>query len=194
MKTIEYVRKYNLESGINFNHNEFVSDLTFDFIALLEVGNSTKNIKGFDNAVRAIRMKWDGIDKKTLGQLPEKLWNFFFATVIAKTRENLFPDIMKQRREDSERRKKQREDYAEFERREFGGGFFWDFLLMSMMIHNRKPIDSFKLLELSDDATVDDVKNSFRRLSMVNHPDKGGDSDKFMEIVGAKNKCLAYLS
>lgn len=199
MKTKEYISKYNLDKGVNFSHNDFISDLTFDFITLLEVGNATKNIKGYENAVRAIRMKWDAISNKTMGVLPDKLWNYFFATVIAKTRNELFPDIMEQRRRDAEERQKRRREYEEYERREFGGfggfdsGFFWDFLLASMM-QNRKPIESFKTLGLEENATSEDVKTAFRQLSMQHHPDKGGNSDKFIEITEAKNKCLAYLS
>jgi len=49
MNTKEYVKKYNLNVPNNkFNHDEFVSDLTNDFITLLEVGNSTKNFKGYE--------------------------------------------------------------------------------------------------------------------------------------------------
>lgn len=198
MKTKEYISKYNLDKGVNFNHNSFVSDLTFDFITLLEVGNSTKNIKGYENAVRAIRMKWDAISNKTAGILPDKLWNYFYASVIAKTRNELFPDIMAQRKKDAEDRAKRRREYEEFERSEFGGGFgfggfFWDFLLASM-IKDSKPTESFQKLGLNDNATTDDVKNAYRQLSMQHHPDKGGNSDKFIEITEAKNKCLAYLS
>jgi hypothetical protein len=198
MKTKEYVSKYNLDKGVNFNHNGFISDLTFDFITLLEVGNSTKNIKGYENAVRAIRMKWDAISNKTAGVLPDKLWNYFYASVIAKTRNELFPDVMAQRKKDAEERDKRRREYEDFERREFGGfgfgsGFFWDFLLASM-IKDNKPIESFKVLGLDSEASTDDVKNAYRQLSMQHHPDKGGNSDKFIEITEAKNKCLAYLS
>jgi len=199
MKTKEYVVKYSLDIGDNFNHKEFISDLTYDFIALLEVGNSTKNIKGFDNAVRAIRMKWDAINNKTVGQLPDKLWNFFFATVIAKSREELFPEVMAHRRKEADDRKRQRQEYAEFERREFGfgggfgGDFFWSFLLASLS-KNDTPTSSFTILGLTENAKADDVKNAFRALAMQNHPDKGGNNEKMMEIIEAKNKCLAYLS
>ena len=30
-------------------------------------------------------------------------------------------------------------------------------------------------------------------LSKLHHPDKGGDSKRFMEITEAKNKCLIYV-
>jgi hypothetical protein len=73
MKPLDYVKKYNLDKGDKFNHNSFVADLAIDFQTLLQVGKGDQNIKGFENAVRAIRMKWDGINNKTLGNLPDKL-------------------------------------------------------------------------------------------------------------------------
>lgn len=50
MKTKEYVLKYKLNESSKFNHKDFISDITFDFISLLEVGNATKNIKGLNNS------------------------------------------------------------------------------------------------------------------------------------------------
>ena len=41
MKPKEYIKKYDLDNGINFNHSEFVSDFTFDFVTLIEVQNKS---------------------------------------------------------------------------------------------------------------------------------------------------------
>lgn len=40
----------------------------------------------------------------------------------------------------------------------------------------------YTLLGLSEEATVDDLKASFHKLSLVAHPDKGGDADAFHAI------------
>lgn len=67
MKTKEYVTKYNLSQSDKFNHNEFVSDLANDLLTALEVGKGKENIKGFNNAVNAIKMKFDAIkDRKSV--------------------------------------------------------------------------------------------------------------------------------
>lgn len=195
MKTKEYVLKYKLNESSKFNHKDFISDITFDFISLLEVGNATKNIKGFENAVRALRTKWDAINNKTVGQLPDKLWNYFYATVIAKMRNELFPSEMERRQKEYEERKKRQEEYRRFNDDIYSGfGFnFWDYLLGSLLTMDTCPVHSFETLGLSKDATPDDVNVTFRKLSMLHHPDKGGNHDKFIEIVEAKNKCLTYL-
>lgn len=195
MKPLDYQKKYNLLHGTNFSHNEFVADLTQDFLALLEVGNSFKNIKGFENAVRAIRMKWEGINKKTAGILPEKIWNFFYATVIVKMREDLFPSEMERRRREAEEKKRRREEYRRWE-----DDMFSDFdpfarfsFLASLFFKSLIPTESFEFLGLSTDATKEDVQLKYRELSKIYHPDKGGSQEKFIELTEAKNKCLAYI-
>jgi len=198
MKTKEYVKKYELNINSKFDHSEFISDLTFDFITLLEVGKAKENIKGYENSVRAIRMKWDAINNKTVGQLPDKLWNYFYATVIIKMKEQLFPEIIKARKEEYEERKRQKEERNRYEQRDpfgydpFGYDAFF-FSMLSNMLSKIKPTSSFDVLGLPIDATKEDVNSAYRKLAMKHHPDKGGKHDKFIEITEAKNKCLAYL-
>lgn len=111
MTTKEYVSKYKLDVSDKFNHTLFVQDLANDFIALLEINKANDNLKGFDNAVRCVKMKYDAIVNKTRGVFPEKLWNFFWATVVVKLREELCPrDMEKKRQIQEERKKNGRED------------------------------------------------------------------------------------
>jgi hypothetical protein len=202
MKPKDYVDKYQLfiPDNVNrFNHNEFISDLTIDFMTSLEIGRATENIKGYENAVNAIRMKWNGINNKTVGKLPDKLWNYFYATVIAKMREQLFPTVMAERRRKEEERKRWREEYNKFTRRKFNPYYdFFSFFnfstLLSLIIQTSIPESSFTTLNLATSASIEDVKDKFRELSMKYHPDKGGNQNDFIRIVEAKNKCLAYLT
>lgn len=194
MKTKDYVKKYRLNESDKFDHKEFVSDLTFDFLTLLEVGKAKDNIKGYDNSVRAIRMKWEAINNKTVGQLPVKLWNYFYATVIAKMKEQLFPEIMKQRRLDAEERKRYKEQRQKYNNPFGGYNDFFFYSMLKSMLSVRMPVDSFNILGIPYDCTVDDVNSAYRKLVMEHHPDKGGKQDKFIEITEAKNKCLSYLN
>lgn len=44
------------------------------------------------------------------------------------------------------------------------------------------------VLGLSEDASTDDIKKKFRELVLRYHPDKGGDSEKFIELLDAYKK------
>ncbi len=192
MNTKEYVTKYKLNVSDNkFDHSEFVADLTNDFITLLEVGNSTKNFKGYENAVRAIRMKWDGINNKTVGNLPDKLWNYFYATVIAKTKEELFPEEIAKQKEVNEQKRKEWEQRKKM--REQDDSFFWRFLFLDGLMRSRVPSDSYSVLGLQTNATAEEVAKKYRELSIKHHPDKGGNKETFIQITEAKNKILSYL-
>lgn len=205
MKTKEYIDKYYLNTvngASKFNHNDFVADLTIDFMTLLEVGKGTTNIKGYDNAVNAIRMKWNAINNKTVGQLPDKLWNYFYATVIIQYKYDLFPEIMKARDEVREARKREREEYnRSYDSFGFGNAwnsffqnsFFFSSIFDQIFKAISTPVESFNKLGLTSTATEEEVKVAYRTLSLQHHPDKGGNMDMFIAITEAKNKCMMYL-
>lgn len=193
MKTQEYVRKYSLNKSDKFNHNEFVSDLANDLLTLLEVGKGRENIKGFNNAVNAIKMKFDAINNKTLGNI-EKIWGFFFATVVVKLKEELFPEFVKAQNEQREKAKRQYEERRRFED-SYDDFLFWGRMAgLLNLFKSPIPSSSFAVLGLSTEAKEDEVKSAFRKLSLQHHPDKGGSNEKFLEIVEAKNKVMSYLS
>lgn len=198
MTTKEYVKKYSLNISDRFNHSDFCQDLASEFICLLEYNKANDNLKGFDNAVRCIRMKFDAVSNKTLGVLPEKLWNFFFATVIVKLREELCLKDMERKREIQEQRKKeweQRKAREAWESQQFND-FFWGRNFHSFLFSNQKiskPIGSFEVLGLPENATESDVRSAYKKLVVLHHPDKGGKQDKFIEITESKNKCLSWL-
>jgi hypothetical protein len=201
MKTKEYVKKYNLQSNKPFNHSHFVEDLTLDFMAQLELGrkgDGSYNIKGYENAINGIRQKWEGIHNKTIPGLPEKLWRYFYATVLAKIRNEMFPDEMA-------RRKRAKEEYEERKKFEYGfddmfenmfrdswQDFIFDKILTSFA--SAAPVAEFQILGLESEASIEDVKVTYKTLAKTHHPDKGGKQEMFVKITTAKNKCLAYLN
>ena len=40
----------------------------------------------------------------------------------------------------------------------------------------------YKILNVAENATQDEIKKSFRKLAKENHPDKGGDENTFKKI------------
>lgn len=202
MKPNHYIKKYKLQESPNFNHNDFINDFTFDFMALLEYMQQSGDwhYGKFKNCVKDMKTKWDSISNKTIGTgLPEKLWNYFFASVVAPIREEMFGDYLKAKKEQYEERKRERARWSDpfdgFGFFGFGGsgGSFWEDILKNMKM-NSIPTESFDALGLMHTADVEAVKNAYRSLVMIHHPDKGGNSIKFVEVTDAKNKCLAYLS
>lgn len=199
MKTQDYVKKFKLNINDKFNHTEFVADLANDFVALLELNKAQDNIKGFNNALNALRMKWDAINNKTVGNLPEKLWNYFFATVVVKLREELCPKDMEKKRQLAEEKRKAweaRKAQEKWEEDQFKNWYWSGFnsFLASLVPNVTVPLASFESLGLNhQDATVEDVNKIYRKLVMKHHPDKGGKQEDFVSITEAKNKCLQWL-
>ena len=50
--------------------------------------------------------------------------------------------------------------------------------------------DYYKTLGVSKNATADEIKKAFRKLARENHPDAGGDEEKFKEINEAYEQIL----
>lgn len=201
MKPKEYLKKYNLESTNFFNHGEFIADFASDFMTTIDLlsQNNQLSYERFKTVVKEIRQKWDGISNKTKGTgLPDKLWNYFYATVIVKTRDQFFGDmLMKQKAAHEEKQRKWKEYHDPFAYRErifnsFFANMFHD--MMSLLSSIAIPQKAFDLLGLSTDCSVEDVNKAYRLLSLKYHPDKGGDREIFEALTNAKNKCLLYLN
>ena len=198
MKPKEYVRKYKLNIDDNFNHNEFINDFTHDFLSLIELCRTSKdwNYTKFKNCMSQIRDKWDRIHRKTNGQLPEKLWKYFYATIVGPMRDKEFPDW----------NKKKTNPWDEWQKKQsyFGGNysnysnFFNEAIhnLLSMLIgNNSKPENKYyNILQIDlEEESIEVVKKSYKILAKTYHPDCGGNAKQFLEITEAKNRILEYL-
>lgn len=199
MKTKEYLDKYNLHKGWNTKiQNEFISDMTSELEAQLMLNKAEDNIRGFNNALRCLRMKWDSISKKIPYGIPEGLWNYFFATVVAPLREQMCPREMKRQREIREERKARYEERRKMEHdfmEEMYQSYmnYWNNLLAHIVLASM-PMDSFEYLGLTVDATPDDIQKRFRELALKAHPDRGGSQEKFIELTNHRNRCLKWAS
>jgi len=49
-------------------------------------------------------------------------------------------------------------------------------------VENKK---MYEILNVTKDATMDEIKKSYRKLAIKHHPDKGGDPEKFKEMTRA---------
>lgn len=98
MKPIAYVKKYEMETTIHFNREEFHKDFVKDFETLLD-GYKTNGILTyikFKYATQEMRRKFDQIGAKIGKPLPETIWRYFWAIVVAPMRTELFPKVKKE--------------------------------------------------------------------------------------------------
>jgi hypothetical protein len=54
-------------------------------------------------------------------------------------------------------------------------------------------VNGFSYLGLTNNASEDQVLKAYRKLSLIHHPDRGGDAIKFTNLTNAKEVCIKYL-
>jgi len=180
MKPKEYVEKYGLDKKDGkFRFKEFVSDLTVDFITMVEYHlESNPNLTKFRNCVSQVRQKYDSIVTRAKVHIDERPWKYLYASVIAPMREEIFGEAIRKKKEERERRNRE-----------------WDELFSSWYVglFTSFPRRDFEILQLSRDADEREVIKKFRMLAMDRHPDRGGKEKDFIELMEAKNRCLSYI-
>ena len=101
MKPLNYIVKYGLDKPhTKIRFEDIVEDFQVDFMALLEIGKARENIKGYENAIRAMHNKFEGIEMKSDASNRKAIkacWNKFYAICAAPLREKLFPKEMAER-------------------------------------------------------------------------------------------------
>lgn len=189
MKPKEYVKKHGLGSRALL-HNVFLADFAVDFQTMVEFHQESGdwNYTKFKNVVSDMRKKWDAINNRAGGVLPESLWKYFYATVVVALRDKMFG-------EELERRQREWEEKTAWER-DFTEAFWRDMFgrVLNVFLKGHTPTAEIELLglEVEPPPTPDEVTKAYRKLALVHHPDRGGDKKKFIEVTEAKNRVLAY--
>lgn len=194
MKPKEYVKKFKLDQEkVWFSHEEFIQDFTFDFMAQIQYHQTTKNwsYNVFQNIVTQTKDKFDQIGYKMPNQgLPESLWKYFYATVVAPTREKQFGEFVRQ-----QKRQKAKEWARRNQWRTWQDEFWNRFWTLDIFKTIQCPTSEFQFLGLDpSSATEDEVKTIYRKMSFKCHPDHGGKQEDFINLTTAKDKCLLYIS
>jgi len=214
MKVKQYISKYGLDMASNFDHSSFIFDLSSDFISQIEYQMSVGQFQlaHFENLVKQIKQKFDSISYKSKVSIDkwEKLWKYFYATVVVKLRDEHFGDYLKKIKEEKERKRKENYEYNAF-KSQFDDIFFSRFNFINMFFKtfassnheffnfvfgqttsNQVPSKEFAELGIPENSSIEDIQAAFRKLALEHHPDKGGNAAKFQSILEAKNKCLMY--
>ena len=202
MKPKEYVKKYHLDTATSIPReftDEYAEEFTAGILLLNEKGNF--NYERFKVCIEQSKQKYDSIcNKSTMTKDTfEKTWKFFYATTVIKLRDAIFGEYLEQKKAAHDKCKRDWdgmnswykssfEDMLKSAYEERMRGFF------SALMGASVPTHSFEVLGLPTTATADEVKSAYKRLAVEHHPDKGGDEDKFKDILMAKDKCLAYAT
>jgi hypothetical protein len=202
MKPKEYVKKYNLDTS-TFIPKGFIEEFADEFIAGVTLLNEKGNFgyERFKVCIEQCKQKYDSIcNKSTMTKDTfEKTWKYFYATTVIKLRDAMFGEYLEQKKAAHDKRKKDWEDMHRWENSSFEEmlrqaqeermrAFF------RMLMGASTPTASFEALGLPTTASAEEIKTAYKRLAIEHHPDKGGDEDKFKEILMAKDKCLAYVT
>lgn len=214
MKPKDYIKKYNIEIFDHFDHSMFVADLTVDFQTQVEYQKSVGQytFSHFENIVKQIKQKFDSISNKSKMSIEkwDKLWKFFYASIVVKVRDEDFGEFLDKQKSQKEEKRRENswryrteydfyagsmfdELYRRFFKQFFGNDFGGDFGFFNLSSRSI-PTNEFSELGLkAESCTIDDVNISFRKLALIHHPDKGGSASKFQNILEAKNRCIMYL-
>lgn len=187
MTSEEYINKYDLDFSNDFNESEFITDLINDFLLALDE-EPPQNVKQFKEYVNSIHDLYREIRSNSLfAKISSDVWNKFYLIHIIEIRKRLFPDYKEfdfnnfQSRKSSNRKKKRKSS-----KRKASSSNKSSYSYISNY-------PCFEKLGLNNNSTEEQVKKAYRKLSLENHPDRGGNNRKFIEITEAKNKCLKIL-
>lgn len=107
MKPKEYVTKYGLDGPkLKHTREEFVLDLRTDFKALIELHQQAAwNFTKFNVCVKDMRLKFDSISRRSeQSQINERLWSYFYASVVGPLKDEMFPEMKKRPKRERESR------------------------------------------------------------------------------------------
>jgi hypothetical protein len=196
MKPKEYSKKYGFDKNPEavFEQASMVSDLTADFLATIEYLQEAKqlNYSRFNTVKAEINQKYNSIRKfsKANDLIWNNIWSELNSQVIKSVEQNIFGDYLRKEKAKASQKRNEYSDYNRFRRA-------WEELLFAQlrkMSQHLVPQECFNTLGLPPSSTADQINKKFKQLALQHHPDMGGDHQTFVNIIDAKNRCLAFLS
>jgi len=206
MKPKEYKKKYlSIERDGKLNAQEqdtFLEDFEADFVKALNICKNNLNLTRFKSLVKEIRSKWDSIFFGVIDE-HEKLWKYFYATVVVPNREIFCGEEIKKNQAEFERKKKEWQQWREFT----DPSYMWEQMfkermneyeqILKSLLANPRPIQSFNYFGYEeksiDSITANDVIKKYKQMAITLHPDKGGETSSFQELAMHKERCVSFL-
>jgi curved DNA-binding protein CbpA len=198
----EYILKYNLDNSNNFNENDIVNDLFKEFLSAIEE-EKPETEEEFYEYIFIIRTKFEQIKKEALfAELPINILNKF-QIKSEEIKLKLFPEEKQKEHfnfdgfEFKGKRKKKRRTRRNYKRYSDSGNqnsyrnTTSSNNSSNSFRNNNIVYPCFKTLGFNSmNITKKDVIKQYRKLSMIHHPDKGGNQIEFVKITEAKESCL----
>jgi hypothetical protein len=141
-------------------------------VFLDELKRKLRNLKKLETTIRFSNRALTGREKY--------VWDKFFST--KKDGETSVKYNMKQLL--AMDREKLKEVYDEF----FYHVYFQYYTENGITLNDLYDPNLLSMLGLSEGATMENIKKRFRELALKYHPDKGGDSEKFIKILDVYKK------
>jgi len=122
MKPKEIIKKLGIQNGLKSKRlqDEFLNTMREELAEVYNQFGVKDSDRHFDQAVKQVRSKWDGVSLKIAMGINDGLWNFFYAKHVISLKGELCPTWKAKQDEDQrkyEERKRKREE-KEAKRRE----------------------------------------------------------------------------
>ena len=122
MKPKEIIKKLGIQNGLKSKklQDEFLNTMREELAEVYNQFGVKDSDRHFDQAVKQVRSKWDGVSLKITMGINDGLWNFFYAKHVINLKGELCPTWKANQDEEQrkyEERKRKREE-KEAKRRE----------------------------------------------------------------------------
>jgi homospermidine synthase len=122
MKPKEIIKKLGIQNGLKSKRLqcEFLNTMREELAEVYNQFGVKDSDRHFDQAVKQVRSKWDGVSLKITMGINDSLWNFFYAKHVISLKSELCPTWKAKKDEEQrkyEERKRKREE-KEAKRRE----------------------------------------------------------------------------
>lgn len=193
MKVKDYAREFDTKSWTSEMNNRFHAAFTTDFKTTVELAiNLTKDgnlsLSAMKNLISQANDKFKSI-RMRLPIIPEKYWNYFYATVASPLKSKVCAQDIKAK-QDKYNKHKEFQDYMDGFFRQAYEDFF-DRIVESLS-NIPLPADAFTTLQMEVTQDVELIKKQYRILAKQTHSDKGGNDKEFILLTEAKNQCISW--
>lgn len=117
MKTKEIIKEADIQNGAGFKKQEkFFALMVNELESIYNGFGQQDSERHFNAAIKQLRIKWDAISKQIRYGLPDKLWNYFYATEVIKKKKELCVTWAEKQEKEHQKylaRQKKREEYDE---------------------------------------------------------------------------------